>query len=146
LEISLRPYRLVRLQRKHSVDQVADGQSVMPAGPSAVLPETKPTALPIALRLVTHPVAVRKFNEATGHCFLARERGAAGPCGLVGPIGRCTRKVLHFLHALWLELEGRRLSWPNDGVPERFSALKRHTVATCMQIITRESHAPEREN
>jgi hypothetical protein len=39
------------------------------------------------------------------------------------------RKVLHLLHALWLELEGRRLTWPNDGAPERFSALKRHTVA-----------------
>ena len=100
----------------------------MPAGPSASLAETEPAALPIALRLVTMPVAVRKFNEATVHVS-SRENTAQLALAVLSVPSVDVRKVLHLLHALWLELEGRRLSWPNDGAPERFSALKRHTVA-----------------
>jgi hypothetical protein len=59
-----------------------------------------------------HAVAVRKFNEATVH--LSSRENPACPSGLVGPIGRCTGSPA-LLHALWLN-EGRRLSWPIDGI------------------------------
>ena len=81
----------------------------MPAGPSAVLPETKPTALPIALRLVTMPVAVRKFNEATVHVS-SRENTAQLALAVLSVPSLDVREVLHLLHGLWLKLdEGRRL-------------------------------------
>ena len=100
LEISLHPYWLVRLQRKHSVDQVADGQSVISAGPSAVLPETKPTGFAHRIAASHHAVAVRKFNQATIHVSSRENAAQLALAGLVGPIGRCTGSPAHLLHAL----------------------------------------------
>ena len=37
-----------------------------------------------------HAVAVRKFNQATIHVSSRENAAQLGPCGLVGPIGRCT--------------------------------------------------------
>ena len=55
----------------------------------------------------------RQQNAKQSRLFSTKELALHDACSSVPSVD--VREVLHLLHALWLN-EGRRLSWPNDGI------------------------------